>query len=129
MVLCKKNLFILFVFSYVRLYQLMWIKLYIIFSFFLYAFASMYSCRKWTAMLVVFLFSFHYSYIYICMYVWLENEFILSFNRYSIERMMVCVRMLCVDDMCTFHVLYIERKREREKERHSTVDEKKSTPG
>ncbi len=58
------------------------------------------------------------------MYVWLENEFILSFNRYSIERMMVCVGMLCVDDMCTFHVLYIER--EREKERHSTVDEKKT---
>jgi hypothetical protein len=46
------------------------------------------------------------------------------------KRMMVCVGMLCADDMCAFHALYIERERWRksEGEKDRKIDEKKITP-
>ncbi len=43
--------------------------------------------------------------------------------------MRVYIGMLCTDDMCAFHALYIGREEgnesERERKRHKTVDEKK----
>jgi len=48
----------------------------------------------------------------------------LSFNNYSIGEKN---GMLCFDDMCTFHALYMKRER-RVEEKDSIVDEKKITP-
>ena len=55
---------------------------------------------------------FEYIYIYIYVYGLKMNLFCPSIAR-ALRRIVVCVGMLYVDDMCAFHVLYIRRERER----------------
>lgn len=57
---------------------------------------------------------FHYSNIYV--YGLKMNLFCPSIGR-ALRRIMVCIGMLYVDDMCAFHALYIRREREREGKR------------